>query len=135
MFCGKCGSQIPDNAAACLKCSVPTSGPTPGVPRVSQKSRSTYILLGAALGILGLPGIHNLYAGYVAKGSIQLSMTALSCWVLWIPALIWTIIEVCTVTRDSQGDLFRGVNLATVGTAAGGIVGEAISGAIFGNDP
>jgi len=29
--------------------------------------------------------VHNFYAGYNQKGLIQLLVSVLSCWLLWIP--------------------------------------------------
>lgn len=70
----------------------------------NAKSRTTYILLGILPGIFGFPGIHNLYAGYQSKGLIQLLVTILTCWIGWLPMIIWAIVEVCTVTEDADGN-------------------------------
>ena len=85
----------------CPHCGVAT-GHFPQV--VAQgKSRTSFILFGALLGLIGLPGIHNFYAGYNQKGLVQILVSVLSCWLLWIPMYIWTIVEICTVTVDSDG--------------------------------
>ncbi|MDR1074777.1 MAG: NINE protein [Xanthomonadaceae bacterium] len=72
---------------------------------VPLKSQTLYIVLGAIIGLIGFPGIHNLYAGYTRNGLVQLICAWVSCGVLWIPIYIWTIVEVCTVTHDSDGRL------------------------------
>ena len=101
MFCKQCGQQLVDEAVVCPHCGVAT-GHFPQV--VAQgKSRTSFILFGALLGLIGLPGMHNFYAGYNQKGLVQLLVSVLSCWLLWIPMYIWTIVEICTVTVDSDG--------------------------------
>lgn len=104
MFCKQCGNQIPDAAAICMKCGVPT-----GISLVSgseaAKSRMTYILLGLFLGGLG---IHNFYAGYTNKALAQLLIIIFTGWLL-VPIIavgIWVLVEVCTVNRDSKGVQF-----------------------------
>jgi len=100
MFCADCGHEINDNAALCLKCGCPV-----GKPVATGKSRTTYVLLGILLGLFGLPGIHNFYAGHASRGLIQLLGTIFTCWILWIPMLIWAIVEACVETRDGEGNL------------------------------
>ncbi len=95
MFCRQCGSQIPDQASICTHCGVATIS--------TARNRTTYVLLGALVGFFGFPGVHNLYAGETAKGITQLLLSVLSCWILWIPMYIWTVVEVCTVTTDADG--------------------------------
>jgi len=112
MFCKQCGSQIPDAAVMCVKCGVPTGAPAMqpvqpmpmGPGQVVPKTRNAYVLLGLLPGFFGFPGIHNLYAGYTAAGLVQLLGSVLTCWILWIPMYIWTIVEVATVMKDSQGN-------------------------------
>lgn len=77
MFCKQCGQQLVDEAVVCPHCGVAT-GHFPQV--VAQgKSRTSYILFGALLGLIGLPGIHNFYAGYNQKGLVQILVSVLSC--------------------------------------------------------
>lgn len=110
MHCSHCGAVIPPNAQFCQSCGAQTNpmpahnayGPPVGYG-AAQKDRGTYILLGILLGLLGLPGIHNLYAGRTGIGLIQLLGTILSCWILWLPFIIWTIVEVCTTRVDGNG--------------------------------
>lgn len=44
-----------------------------------------------------------MYIGDTGKGVLQLLLTVLSCWLLWIPVYIWTVIEVCNTTTDADG--------------------------------
>lgn len=66
----------------------------------SQKSRSTYIVLGIFLGALG---VHNFYGGYTGRAVGQLCLTVLTLGYLAIVSWIWAIIEICLVTKDSTG--------------------------------
>ena len=104
MFCKQCGAQIPDTAAICVGCGVPTG--VVAVPGGAvQRSRTAYIVLGIFLGALG---IHNFYAGYSGKGIAQLLISLLTGWLI-IPLIavwIWVIVEICTVTKDAQGVAF-----------------------------
>jgi TM2 domain-containing membrane protein YozV len=75
--------------------------PAPGVLYGrSQKSRSTYIVLGIFLGALG---IHNFYAGYTGRAVGQLCLSVLTLGYLALVSWIWAIIEICLVTKDSSG--------------------------------
>ena len=95
---------------------VPPRAPSPGMPN-SNVSKTAYILVGILPGVLvSLFGIHNLIAGYTAKGVFQLVIGLISslalvlglpcCLVVYPGLVIWTIIEVCTVNVDSQGRQF-----------------------------
>lgn len=70
-----------------------------------MKSRLAFILLGLFVGALG---IHNFYAGYTGRGIAQLLITLLIGW-LFVPLIfvgIWILIEIITVTADSDGVKF-----------------------------
>lgn len=67
------------------------------------KSRVTYILLGIFLGALG---VHNFYAGYARKAAAQLCISLFTCFYASFVSWIWAIVEVCTVTEDSEGIQF-----------------------------
>ena len=67
------------------------------------KSRITFILLGIFLGALG---VHNFYAGYVRKAAAQLCLSIFTCFYASFVSWIWAIVEVCTVTEDSEGIQF-----------------------------
>ena len=104
MFCKECGNQIPDTAAICMKCGVPTGNAS--IPGTSAaKGRVAYVLLGFFLGQLG---IHNFYAGYKAKAVAQLLITVCIGWLI-VPLIIvwlWAIVEICTVKQDAHGVQF-----------------------------
>ncbi len=68
------------------------------------KSRVAFILLGVFLGHLG---VHNFYAGYTGRGLAQLLITLLTCGLGAIVTFVWSIIEVCTVDKDSQNVYFN----------------------------
>lgn len=70
------------------------------MPAVDTKPRIAYILLGIFLGTLG---VHNFFAGYIGKGVAQLLISILTCGALSLIVFIWNIIEICTVTTDSNG--------------------------------
>jgi TM2 domain-containing membrane protein YozV len=72
------------------------------------RSRLVYILLAIFLGYLG---IHNFYAGRTGHGAAQLAITLFSCLLMcvvvgfitvWI-SVVWSIIDIVTVTHDGQG--------------------------------
>lgn len=107
MFCSQCGNALSEQAVACPQCGAATAHFPVVQHQVAAKDRTVYILLGVLLGIIGFPGVHNLYAGNVGKGLTQLLVSVLTCWILWIPMYIWTIVEVCTETVDSEGRLIR----------------------------
>lgn len=66
----------------------------------SQKSRTSYIVLGIFLGALGA---HNFYAGYVGRAVGQLCLTVLTLGYLGIISWIWAMVEICVVEKDSTG--------------------------------
>jgi len=103
MYCKYCGNKILDAAAVCVKCGVATG--VSSVPGRPAKDRVVYVLLGVLLGMLG---IHNFYAGYIAKAVSQLLITLLLGWLV-VPLFavaIWVLVEVCSVSQDSQGKPF-----------------------------
>jgi len=103
MYCKQCGNKILDAAAVCVKCGVATG--VSSVPGSATKDRVVYVLLGIFLGTLG---IHNFYAGYIARAVSQLLITLLLGWLVipWIAVAIWVLVEVCSVSRDAQGNPF-----------------------------
>ena len=70
----------------------------------SQKSRTTYIVLGIFLGALG---IHNFYGGYTGRAVGQLCLTVLTLGYLGIVSWIWAIIEICIIDKDGSGMPFN----------------------------
>ena len=92
----------------------PQAGPGPQVqqapsslaayyPVAQPKTRVIFVLLGIFLGVFG---VHNFYAGYAKKGTIQLCVTLLSCFYLAAISWVWAIIEVCTINQDADGTQF-----------------------------
>ena len=69
-----------------------------GQSDISPKSYTVYVLLNVFFGIFGL---HNMYAGFVGTGIIQL---ILSC-SLFGPyiSLLWCILELFFKTKDASG--------------------------------
>ena len=134
MFCRNCGNEVDDNAVACMKCghnpkvgsthcpncgvtvepgqivcvkcggSLAAAGASVQLGDVSTKDKTVYLILAILLGSLG---IHNFYAGYAAKGVIQLLATLLSCGFLSLFVWIWAIVEGVTVEKDSDGRPFK----------------------------
>jgi TM2 domain-containing membrane protein YozV len=105
MYCKNCGSEVGDSAAVCLSCGAAVAETkVEAVPvAAGSKSRSSYVLLSVLLGLIGFPGIHNIYIGDQNRGLAQLLVSVLSCWILWLPMYIWAIVEACTVTQDAEG--------------------------------
>ena len=65
---------------------------------ISSKSRMTYVLLDL---FFGVAGIHNMYAGFIGTGIIQL---ILSCTVIGLFLTVpWCILELFLRTKDSLG--------------------------------
>ena len=67
------------------------------------KTRVLFVLLGVFLGVFG---VHNFYAGYVKKGTIQLCLTVLTCFYGGLLSWLWAIVEVCTINKDAEGTQF-----------------------------
>jgi len=67
------------------------------------KTRVLFVLLGIFLGVFG---VHNFYAGYVKKGTIQLCLTLLTCFWGALVSWPWAIIEICAVSKDAEGNQF-----------------------------
>jgi TM2 domain-containing membrane protein YozV len=74
------------------------------VPDAERKSRNTFILLGA---LLGMFGAHNFYAGYTNKALLQLGITVLSVGFASPMTWVWAVIDAFTVEADSSGVKFK----------------------------
>lgn len=72
-------------------------------PVAQPKTRVIFVFLGIFLGIFG---VHNFYAGYAKKGTIQLCVTLLTCFYGALVSWVWAIIEICTVNQDADGTQF-----------------------------
>jgi TM2 domain-containing membrane protein YozV len=73
-------------------------------PHAGAKNRTTFILLGVLLGFFGG---HSFYAGYRGRGFLQLAITLGTLGIGGIAIWIWAIIDICTISRDSEGVNFR----------------------------
>ena len=103
-YCWYCGAQVNPIAQVCTNCGVSL---VQAQGYTSDKSRLTFILLGIFLGELG---IHNFYAGYANKGIIQLVISLTLGWLFGLGILItfiWSLIDIITVTVDSNGNRFK----------------------------
>ena len=91
----------------------------------SQTSEAGYIILAVVFGVcMGLFGIHNLMAGYVKRGSLQLGLGIFGVWglclvsdffesffpsiLVWSILTFWVIAEVMVVKKDGMGRPFKG---------------------------
>lgn len=113
--CPDCGRDVSKRAFSCPHCGGPLQQAAHAQPPFVQyapglvaqpvynlpvKSRSAYIVLGLFLGFLGL---HNFYAGYIAKGVAQLLITLILGWLI-LPLVfmfVWVLIDLFTVTHDA----------------------------------
>jgi TM2 domain-containing membrane protein YozV len=82
---------------------MPVGGTLFAQPELKPKSRLTYILLGIFLGSFG---VHNFYAGYIARGLAQLALTVFTLFYASVVTWIWALVEVCMVDRDKHGTSF-----------------------------
>lgn len=72
------------------------------------KNGIVYVLLAWFLGTLGL---HNFYAGYWGRALVQLTMTVVAPWFLYIPLLIvavWAFGELLFVNKGAHHIPFKG---------------------------
>lgn len=81
----------------------------PGVPPgYAQKDKMAAGLLAILIGGFG---IHNFYLGYTGKAVAQLLMTVLSCGLLYIVSLVWSIVEGVQILTGSISTDANGVPL------------------------
>ena len=105
--CRHCARPVEPGATVCPNCGAigPVRGHPGAAPVVlvqARKSRGVFIVLGLFLGCLG---IHNFYAGYHAKGAVQLGITLVTGWIIvgFVITAVWALIEIVTVTDDADG--------------------------------
>jgi len=115
-FCKHCGNQVISAAVICTSCGSPTGNGAVGVPMAeklnpvgypNRKSRVTYVLLAFFVGGIG---VHNFYSGHIMSGlfKILLSFSGLFTFgITWLLTFIIVIIEMCAVTKDSNGVPFN----------------------------
>jgi len=100
------GTGVAPPPAATASFQAPTYAPSQLVNYYqppAPKTRVLFVLLGIFLGALG---VHNFYAGYIKKGTIQLCLTVLTCFYGAALSWPWAIIEICTVNKDAEGAQF-----------------------------
>ena len=116
--CPFCGEQIMETAKKCKHCGefldpvlrasaeksqqsekiIVQNVQGQGQAEIPPKSRMTYVLLDLFFGIFG---IHNMYAGFVGTGILQL---ILSCTVFGLIITIpWCILELLFQSKDAFG--------------------------------
>ena len=101
--CKHCGEFLnPDNSASVKEPVLQGENPLNDQSELSEKSRIIYIILDAHFGILGL---HNMYAGLIARGILQLLLT---CTIVGLIITIpWSLLELFLQTKDSYGRKMR----------------------------
>ena len=119
-FCMGCGKPLAGGARPAAPAGNPSSinvqvvmqngvggggngGPNKGqyLPKErSDKSRTTYTILGMTLGFLG---VHNFYLGRTGVGVAQLLITLLSGFMLFFVSWIWAGLDILTVEYDMNG--------------------------------
>jgi TM2 domain-containing membrane protein YozV len=75
-----------------------------GSDAMHAKNRTTFLVLGVLFGALG---VHSFYAGYTRKGLIQLAVTVFTMGFGGLMVWIWAVIDICTISTDSDGIAFR----------------------------
>ena len=83
-YCYNCANVTSALATLCTKRSSSFSS-IADTTVFNGKNRLTYSPWAFFFVLIGLPGIHNLYPGYIGKGLAQLLIAVLSCWILWVP--------------------------------------------------
>ncbi len=82
---------------------------------VAGKSGYLYILLGWFLGTIGL---HNFYAGYFWRGTVQMLLTLTSWLFAFIPLLfvaVWAFLEILLVNHSADGLPLKGRRSVIIG--------------------
>lgn len=118
-------AAMADPLAAAARTAPPTNPDDPAVRRVdpptmSTLSRTAYVLLAVLLIPFFAFGVHNLAAGYIGRGVVQLLLGLVSLATVaaggWFPPLcccfggllyaalaLWSVIDAITMTRDARG--------------------------------
>jgi TM2 domain-containing membrane protein YozV len=106
LFCRYCGFENPQDYRFCQGCTrqKPVRFSAPPLVVKSPKRRLTYIILGLLLGMIG---VHNLYAGRRGEGTVQLILFLMFFWTIIVPLglIAWSFVEVCAVKTDGKGRL------------------------------
>ena len=98
-FCHKCGSKITGNFKFCPNCGQELNAKVSKSPKTVASSEKN-ILLAIILSVI-LPGLGQIYLGLDRKGAIFL-IGFLLCTVIWIWALIDTIISTNSINKGEE---------------------------------
>ena len=111
-FCGGCGGPLASKFAPCPKCGHVKTTFNPAVPPQGglYKNEGTGLILSIVLGLLGLVGVGQIYAGHVGKG-IGMLIGGIICIalafftfgitaVIYIILLIWGAIDTKKLCRE-----------------------------------
>ncbi|MBR5479433.1 MAG: TM2 domain-containing protein [Clostridia bacterium] len=100
-FCANCGSEINPGAAICIKCGAAVTG---GVAGGEQKSKLTAVLLAFFLGGIG---IHDFYLGYNKYGIIKIILTVCT----GVGGSIWALVDFIRLLTGSLNTDANGIEL------------------------
>jgi TM2 domain-containing membrane protein YozV len=94
--------------AAGLPVPPPSLNAAPQAYNATAKDRVAYVLLAVFLGGIG---IHNFYAGFTSRGTVQLLVGIfgglITCGIATFGIHIWAIVEAVTVEQDANGVRFK----------------------------
>lgn len=100
-FCGNCGSEINPGAAICIKCGAAVKTAAAGS---EQKSKLVAVLLALFVGGFG---IHDFYLGYTKYGVIKIILTVCT----GVGGGIWALIDLIRLLTGSISTDANGVEL------------------------
>ncbi len=100
-FCGNCGSEINPGAAICIKCGAAVKTAAAGS---EQKSKLVAVLLALFVGYVG---IHDFYLGYTKYGVIKIILTVCT----GVGGSIWALIDLIRLLTGSISTDANGVEL------------------------
>lgn len=100
-FCGNCGSELNPGAAICIKCGAAVKTAAAGS---EQKSKLVAVLLALFVGYVG---IHDFYLGYTKYGVIKIILTVCT----GVGGSIWALIDLIRLLTGSISTDANGVEL------------------------
>ena len=112
-FCSSCGAALIGKSTTCMKCGYTKTKYNPMTPPQGAlyKNEGTALILSIILGILGICGIGQIYAGKVGRGAGILIAGLVLVYVLswltgflsligWIVLIIWSTIDTKKLCRE-----------------------------------
>ena len=102
-FCSNCGKEINPGAVICTNCGVSVK-PANAVPFGEQKSKLVAVLLAFFLGSIG---IHDFYLGYNKYGVIKIVLTCCT----GIGGGIWALVDFIRLLTGSLNKDANGIEL------------------------